>query len=49
MDEDFYTEWAEEELIWGKGMYNWCRAYSQEEWEKESVDICDYSIEIPFK
>ena len=27
-DENFmecYAEWAEQELVWGKGMYNWTR------------------------
>lgn len=29
-----YTEWANDELIWGKGLYNWTKAYSLEEWAK---------------
>lgn len=29
-----YSEWADKELIWGKGMFNWCRAYTKKEWEK---------------
>lgn len=37
MQIDAFTEWAETELIWGKGMLNWCRAYSKEEWEQPAV------------
>lgn len=50
-DFEIYSEWAEQELVWGKGMYNWCRSYSKEEWEKQKL-LCNYDellkIEIPF-
>ena len=36
-----YSEWAEQELVWGKGMYNWCRFYSKEE-RKNQKQLCDY-------
>lgn len=46
-----YSEWAEQELIWDKGMYNWCRSYSKEDQKKEK-QLCDYDellkTEIPF-
>ena len=29
-----YSEWAETDLLWGKGMFNWCRSYTKEEWEQ---------------
>lgn len=53
MYEDFnecYSEWANDELIWGSGKLNWCRAYSLEEWEKKKIqkDDFNYDIEIPF-
>jgi hypothetical protein len=53
MDEDTfeaYSQWAEDELIWGKGMFNWCRAYSKEEWEKPATYLLppDDDTEIPF-
>lgn len=38
MDEDIfecYSEWANDELIWGRGNNNWCRAYSLEEWNSK--------------
>lgn len=45
-----YSEWAQDELVWGKGMYNWCRAYSREEYD--SYSMCDYDellkVEIPY-
>lgn len=54
MDEfefETYSEWAEDELVWGKGMYNWCKAYSREEYDNHHP-ICDYDellkVEIPF-
>lgn len=40
MDADMfesYSEWANDDLIWGGGQLNWCRAYSKEEWSKESM------------
>ena len=46
-----YSEWAEQGLIWGKGMYNWCSSYSKEKGEKQK-QLCDYDellkTEIPF-
>lgn len=53
MDEDMfetYTEWANDELVWGRGQFNWCRAYSHAEWEKRQSlkDDFNYDIEIPF-
>lgn len=53
MEEEFseiYNEWANDELIWSKGQFNWCRAYSKEEWENRKCikDDCNYDIEIPF-
>lgn len=53
MEDDYivYNEWANDELIWGSGQNNWCRAYSLEEWSKEPV-FEDYDellkVEIPF-
>lgn len=54
MDEqqfDTYTEWAESELIWGKGLYNWTRAYSLQEWQRPPL-FNDYDellkVKIPF-
>lgn len=49
MNEDeylYYNEWAENELLWGKGMYNWCRAYNKEYWESPAVDT-DYLLDVP--
>lgn len=37
-DESFmecYNEWANDELIWSRGQFNWCRAYSKDEWERK--------------
>jgi hypothetical protein len=49
-EEDFelYSQWAEDELVWGKGMYNWCRYYSED--EKYRTSFLDYNddIVIPF-
>lgn len=46
-----YAEWAEQELLWGKGMFNWCRAYTKEEWQNHK-QLCDYDklikTEIPY-
>lgn len=46
-----YSEWAENELVWGKGMYNWCQSYTKEEWGNYKP-LFDYNkednIEIPF-
>ena len=53
MEEDYisYCEWADDELIRGRGENNWCRAYSKEEWSKEPM-FDDYDellkVEIPF-
>lgn len=44
-----YAEWANDELVWGKGMFNWCRAYTQEEWErKPEPDKYPDIKDIPF-
>ncbi len=53
MDEEFYEnycQWANDELIWGGGKLNWCRAYSLEEWEKQREHKYEWlpDIEIPF-
>lgn len=48
MDEEIfetYSEWADDELIWGKGMYNWCRYFKSAPLELTGFDD---SIEIPF-
>lgn len=50
-DYTIYNEWANDELIWGNGQNNWCRAYSLEEWSNEPM-FNDYDellkVEIPF-
>lgn len=51
MDEEIfstYAEWANDDLVWGRGQYNWCRAYSKEEWEKPALFTYDEGVEIPF-
>lgn len=48
MDEEVfenYSEWAEDELVWGKGMYNWCRYFNSSPMEYKDFDS---DIEIPF-
>lgn len=48
MDEDLiinHIEWENDELVWGKGMFNWCRDWSQK--ESKFTDI-DETIKIPF-
>ena len=40
-----YCEWAENELVWGKGMFNWCRAYSIEEWKRQPI-LTDNKIDV---
>lgn len=40
-----YAEWAETELIWGKGMFNWCRIYTKKE-PKEIPFITPENIDI---
>lgn len=40
-----YAEWAEDELVWGKGMYNWRRDFSSQE---SCMKYFDDTIEIPF-
>lgn len=48
--QEAYNQWANDELIWGRGQYNWCRAYSKEEWENTPVFKYDFDddIKIPF-
>lgn len=49
MDEnefEIYCEWAETELLWGKGCYNWRRNWS--DYQPEEKDKKDDDIEIPF-
>ena len=41
-----YSEWAETELIWGKGMFNWCRSYTKEEWKKPSALKLEDEIDV---
>lgn len=53
MDElefEIYSEWAENELVWGKGMYNWCRSYIKGDCENDKpfLNYEDKNIEIPF-
>lgn len=48
MDEDQYVsycEWAESELIWGKGMYNWRREF---EYPPMNFEGFDDELEIPY-
>lgn len=52
-DEEYheaYNQWANEELIWGRGQFNWCRAYSKDQWEKQKSfkDDFNYDVKIPF-
>ncbi len=49
MNEDeyiYYNEWAENELLWGRGMYNWCRAYDDNYWNSPAEDT-DYLLNVP--
>lgn len=40
-----YSEWANDELVWGKGRYNWCRDFKSRE---TCMKDFDDNIEIPF-
>ncbi len=49
MDEEtfiYYSEWANDELVWGKGMFNWCRDWSQT--PSSILSDIDENIELPF-
>ena len=51
MNEDeyiYYNEWAENELLWGRGMYNWCRAYDDNYWNSPAEDT-DYLLRKDLK
>lgn len=37
---EIYSEWAENELIWGKGMFNWRRLPKEE--KPMNYEICEH-------
>lgn len=41
-----YNEWADEGLVWGRGMFNWCRDWTQT--PASILPDIDDTIEIPF-
>lgn len=41
-----YNEWAETELIWGKGMFNWCKSYTKDDWKKPSIFKSENEIDV---
>ena len=48
MEDEFYeayVEWANDELVWGKGMFNWCRNWNDDTPSDNSLDL---DVEIPF-
>ena len=38
MNDETYAEWAETDLVWGNGMFNWCRFYTKEEYKPKLED-----------
>lgn len=43
---EHYCEWADEELVWGRGMFNWCRDWTQT--PSSILPDIDETIDIPF-
>lgn len=49
MDEEMfeaYSQWANDNFIWGKGLGNWCRAYAKEEWKKPPMFKYEFNEEL---
>ena len=41
-----YCEWAETDLVWGKGMYNWCRLKEEEGYKivNDDIDVSNHPL-----